>query len=57
MGGTVAQNPFAMGETGVELALKLVNGEELTSETLEEGTGNKIFWAPIQIIDQAGNKI
>ena len=57
MGGTVAQNPFAMGETGVELALKLVNGEDLTSETLEEGTGIKIFWAPIQIIDQAGNKI
>jgi ribose transport system substrate-binding protein len=54
MHGTAVQDPFGMGQTGVDLAFRLVNGEVLTSETLEEGTGNLIFWSPMAMIGNRG---
>jgi ribose transport system substrate-binding protein len=54
MHGTAAQDPFGMGQTGVELANRLVNGERLTSESLEDGTGNMIFWSPMAMIGNKG---
>ena len=54
MHGTAAQDPFGMGSLGVELAYKLVNGETLSSESLEEGSGNLIFWSPMAMIGNKG---
>jgi ribose transport system substrate-binding protein len=57
MHGTAAQNPYGMGQLGVELALKLVNGEKLSSESKEDGTGNLIFWSPMNMIGNKGEKV
>jgi len=54
MHGTAAQDPFGMGQTGVGLAFRLVNGESLSSESLEDGTGNLIFWSPMAMIGNKG---
>jgi ribose transport system substrate-binding protein len=54
MHGTAAQDPFGMGQTGVELAFKLVSGEELSSTSTEAGTGNMIFWSPMAMIGNKG---
>ena len=54
MHGTAAQDPFGMGRLGVELALRLVNGETLSSTSLEDGTGNLIFWSPMAMIGNRG---
>jgi hypothetical protein len=43
-----------MGMLGVELASKLVNGETLSSESKEDGTGNLIFWSPMSMIGNKG---
>lgn len=56
MGGTVAQDPFGMGELGVELAAKLCNGETLEENELDSD-GNKVFLAPVKMIDNQGNTI
>jgi len=54
MHGTAAQDPRGMGELGVELAYRLVNGETLSSPDREEGTGNLIFWSPMSMIGNTG---
>ena len=54
MHGTAAQNPYGMGQYGVELAYKLANGETLSSESKEEKTGNLIFWSPMAMIGNNG---
>ena len=56
MGGTVAQDPFGMGSLGVELAYKLCNGETLEENELD-ADGNKVFLAPVKMIDKDGNTI
>lgn len=56
LGGTVAQDPFGMGELGVELAYKLCNGETLSEDELD-ADGNKVFLAPVKMIDNEGNTI
>lgn len=56
LGGTVAQAPFGMGELGVELAYKLCNGETLSEDELD-GDGNKVFLAPVNMIDNTGTTI
>lgn len=53
MGGTVAQDPFGMGELGVELAYGLVNGETLAEDEVD-GDGNKVFLAPVKVVDNTG---
>jgi len=57
MHGTVAQDPFGMGQVGVELAQRLVNGETLSSQDREEGTGNLIFWSPVGMIGNTGELV
>ena len=57
MHGTAAQNPYGMGQLGVELAYKLCNGETLTSTSKEEGTGNMIFWSPMAMIGNKGEEL
>jgi ribose transport system substrate-binding protein len=54
MHGTAAQNPFGMGQTGVDLANRLVAGETLSSTSIEDGTGNMIFWSPMAMIGNQG---
>ena len=56
MGGTVAQDPFGMGGLGVELASKLCNGETLSEDEVD-GDGNKVFLAPVKMIDKDGNTV
>ena len=56
LGGTVAQAPFGMGQLGVELAYKLVNGETLEEDELD-ADGNKVFLAPVNMIDNTGATI
>ncbi len=55
LGGTVAQDPFGMGQLGVELAYKLCMGETLTGDETDSD-GNKVFLAPVKVIDKDGNK-
>ena len=50
MGGTVAQDPYGMGELGVELAYKLVNGETLEPDEVDEN-GINVFLAPVKVVD------
>jgi ribose transport system substrate-binding protein len=57
MHGTAAQNPFGMGQLGVELANRLVNGETLSSTSTEAGTGNLIFWSPMNMIGNKGTTL
>jgi len=54
MHGTAAQNPYGMGQFGVELAARLVGGETITSESREAGTNNLIFWSPMSMIGNKG---
>ena len=56
MGGTVAQDPFGMGGLGVELAYQLCSGEALSEDEVD-GDGNKVFLAPVKMIDKEGNTI
>lgn len=53
MGGTVAQDPYGMGGLGVELAYKLCNGETLTEDEVDSD-GNKVFLAPVKVVDNTG---
>ena len=57
MHGTAAQNPHGMGSLGVELAFRVVNGETLTSGSKEDGTGNLIFWSPMNMIGNKGVQV
>ena len=56
MHGTAAQAPFGMGQLGVELAYRLCKGETLESESMD-ADGNKIFWSPMAMIGNDGNKL
>lgn len=56
MGGTVAQDPFGMGELGVELAHKLCSGETLSEDEVDSD-GNKVFLAPVKMIDNTGKTL
>ncbi len=56
MAGTVAQDPYGMGQLGVELAYKLCNGETLTEDELD-ADGNKVFLAPVKMIGNTGEAI
>ena len=57
MHGTAAQNPYGMGQLGVDLAFRLCNGETLSSNSTEEGTGNLIFWSAMNMIGNDGEEI
>jgi len=55
MHGTAAQNPYGMGRLGVELAVRLVNGETLASTDIEPASGAPLFWSPMAMIGKDGN--
>jgi ribose transport system substrate-binding protein len=57
MHGTAAQDPFGMGAFGVELALRIVNGENIRTMTndVEPDSGAPLFWSPMAMIGKDGN--
>jgi ribose transport system substrate-binding protein len=56
MHGTAAQAPFGMGELGVELAKRLVDGEVLEGDQKDD-TGNPLFWSAMGMIGDTGELI
>ena len=57
MHGTAAQDPFGMGQLGVELAFKLANGEAISSPDTEPDSGAPLFWSPMSMIGNRGEKV
>lgn len=53
MHGTAAQAPFGMGQLGVELAKRLVDGETLDGDE-KDATGNPLYWSAMSMIGNDG---
>jgi len=54
MHGTAAQDPFGMGQTGVQIAFDLVNGTFTPSGETEPSSGAPLFWSPMAMIGKDG---
>jgi len=46
-----------MGRFGVELAYRIVIGEEVNSPDTEPASGAPLFWSPMAMIGKDGNLI
>jgi len=57
MHGTAAQDPFGMGETGVQLAYDIVTGKGISSTETESDSGAPLFWSPMAMIGNKGDKV
>lgn len=56
MAGTVAQDPYGMGQLGVELAYQAVSGTALVGDETD-ADGNQTFLAPVKMIGSTGEEV
>ena len=56
MAGTVAQDPYGMGQLGVELAYQATSGSELVGDETD-ADGNQTFLAPVKMIGSTGEEV
>ena len=56
MAGTVAQDPYGMGQLGVELAYQAAGGGTLVGDETD-ADGNQTFLAPVKMIGSTGEEV
>ncbi len=56
MAGTVAQDPYGMGQLGVELAYQAASGSTLVGDETD-ADGNQTFLAPVKMLGSTGEEV